>query len=145
MSAPPSLLATWVDALEGILPPPGSRIALPACADRSGSDLDRLADTDLHVIAVRLQGDLTAPAASPRREQVRHLQRQLADAALLGAHAAWLDTPAPTLPHIAEALELLDTFALARRVILIVNPVRDSAGWLVLPTTAGTFHVVGVP
>lgn len=127
MHAPPYSLALWVPTLDGPLPPPGSPIALPAFAHRPAADLERLAEADLRVVCARLDGDLTPLDLATRRAQFHHLQRQIADAALLGATLVWLDHPRDPSDHVAEAISLLDQFARARMLQLVLNPPRLDA------------------
>ncbi len=97
-------------------------IGLPARVDRPTSELEALAEAGVVVVAVRLEADLTAPDLETRRHQLHLCQRQLADAALLGATEAWLSTPElsddAARARFDEAFALLVEFARARQIDL---------------------------
>jgi hypothetical protein len=126
--------AAWVDDLARDLPRAVARgfthVALDARVERPVSDLEALADAGVVVAAVKLRGDLTLADVEARREQLRLLQRQVADAAVLGATLAWLPRagsvsdgqpePSLTLPALEdEARALLAEYAAARQVRLV--------------------------
>lgn len=122
-------------------------VALQARVDRPAAHLDALAEVDLVVACARLRGDLTLTEVSARRTQLHLLQRQVADAALLGATLVWLPVDACQDQgadetggvYLSEALELLVAFAGARQVRVAVSGgegrlVREGVG-LALPLT----------
>jgi sugar phosphate isomerase/epimerase len=117
----------WVDDLGRDLPRVAARgfthVALEARVERPVSDLEALADAGVVVAAVRLHGDLTLADVEARREQLRLLQRQVADAALLGAAEAWLEPVAAGTDEARAALEeglaLLAEYAHRRQVRLV--------------------------
>jgi len=118
-----------------------------AVADRPPSDLEALAEGGVLVGCAALGRDLPPGCAldaadvSLRRRAVEHVRRQLADAARLGATAAYLVPPfgGERLPLFAEACALLAEDAASRRVRLLVEHVPGRA----LPTVAATLAWLG--
>jgi sugar phosphate isomerase/epimerase len=114
----------WVDDLARDLPRVVARgfthVALEARVDRPVSDLEALADAGVIVAAVRLHGDLTLVDVEARREQLRLLQRQVADAAVLGATVAWLQPNEgdEARAYFEEGFTLLAEYARARQIQL---------------------------
>lgn len=119
--------AAWVDDLARDLPRVVARgfthVALEARVDRPVSDLEALADAGVIVAWVRLHGDLTLADVEARREQLRLLQRQVADAAVLGATVAWLPKAERVSDeqrvYLEEGTALLARYAAARQVELV--------------------------
>lgn len=105
-----------------------SSVAIDAREDRPSADLDALADAGVFVACARLRGDLSLADVALRREQLRRLQRQVADAASLGAHTVWLEPVLSdeSLPYLREGLDLLHAFCQARRTHLAVRAPLDA-------------------
>ncbi len=114
-----------------------TRVALTARAERSPEDLEALADSGLVVAAASLGEDLPAgctldtPDIGQRRQALEVLQRQVSDAARLGATCAWLspgsDGGAAGRACFAEACALLAEYAARRMVRLCVTHLPGSA------------------
>lgn len=128
----------WIDDLASDLPRAVAfgftHVAVEARVDRSASDLEALAEAGVIVAAVQLRGDLTLADVEARREQLRLLRRQVADAALLGASVAWLP-PAEAASdearaYFEEGFALLAEYARARQVRLVAEgEVEVVRGW----------------
>jgi sugar phosphate isomerase/epimerase len=114
-----------------------SRVAVPARTERLPEDLEALADSGLLVAAVALGEDLPAGCGldnldvGKRRRALEVLQRQVSDAARLGATCAWLspgaDLGAAGRACFAEACALLADYAARRMVRLCVTHAPGSA------------------
>jgi sugar phosphate isomerase/epimerase len=111
-------------------------------ADRPPDHLDALADSGLFVACAALgkglpEGHtLDAPAVTPRRAALETVERQIADAARLGATYGYLvpgrDATPEGLARFTEACRLLADYAGRRMVRLCVEHVPGTA----LPTAA---------
>jgi sugar phosphate isomerase/epimerase len=122
-----------------------TRVAITARAERPPEDLEALADSGLLVAAAALGEDLPAgctldtPEIGKRRRALDTLQRQVSDAARLGATCAWLspgsDAGAAGRACFAEACALLAEFAARRMVRLCVTHLPGSA----LPSAGQAF------
>ncbi|MFO0843916.1 MAG: hypothetical protein U0797_16220 [Gemmataceae bacterium] len=128
----------WVDDLARDLPLVVARgfthVALEGRVDRPMGDLEALAEAGVVVAAVRLHGDLTLADVEARREQMRRLQRQVADAASLGATVAWLEPVTAGTDEARACLEegvaLLAEYAQGRQVRLVAKgDVQVVRGW----------------
>jgi sugar phosphate isomerase/epimerase len=122
-----------------------SHVDVIACADRPGSDLEALAEAGVVVSCAALGRGLpaghTLDAGDPgvRRATLDALQRQVADAARLGATCAYLvpglDAGAAGLTYFGEGCALLADHAGRRMVRLCVEhfpgrALADAAGTL---------------
>ncbi len=113
------------------------RVAITARADRPADDLEALADSGLVVAAAALGADLPTgctldtPDIGRRRRALEVLQRQVADAARLGATCAWLAAGRDASPQgrtcFAEACALLADHAARRMVRLCVTHAPGTA------------------
>jgi hypothetical protein len=113
------------DALAQVVMRGGSAVALEAMIDRPSAHLDALAEAGVLVRCARLSGNLADVSVDVRRAQLRQLERQMADAALLGATSVWLpvieaDEQARQL--VREGMTLLAGYAAARMVRLLGPP-----------------------
>ncbi|HTU21189.1 MAG TPA: sugar phosphate isomerase/epimerase [Gemmataceae bacterium] len=145
-------LAAFATSLPGDLPAVLSQIAalgfahvdLVAEVDRPSEHLEALADSGLLVSCLAVGRHLPnghtldAADAGVRRATLSLLERQVADAARLGATTAYLvpglDSSATALTCFAEGCGLLADYAAARMVRLCVEHVPGRA----LPTAATT-------
>src|SRR5215469_13956859 len=146
MTAPPSWpLAAFATSLPGdlaiVLPHIATlgfrHVDLVAQIDRPAAHLEALADSGLLVSCAALGRDLppghTLDAADIglRRATLELLQRQVADAARLGATTAYLlpgfDASETALTCFAEGCALLADYAAARRIRLCVEHVPGRA------------------
>jgi sugar phosphate isomerase/epimerase len=129
-------------------------VDLTAQVERPVEELAELADSGLVVSCLALgrrlpRGhSLDAAEVNVRRATLKLLQRQVADAARLGATTAYLvpgfDRSATALACFAEGCALLADYAAARRVRLCIEHVPGHA----LPTAAAALdwlHHVGHP
>ncbi len=149
-----SLPGTFAAALGQIAVLGFTHVDLVAEVDRSIEQLEELADSGLLVSCLALGRQLPAghglDAADVgiRRATLALLQRQIVDAARLGATTAYLvpgfDTSATALSCFAEGCALLADYAAARKVRLCIEHVPGRA----LPTAAvtlGWLQQVGHP
>jgi sugar phosphate isomerase/epimerase len=123
-----------------------SHVDLVAEVDRPAEQRDELADSGLRVSCLSLgrqlplDHSLDASDVGVRRAALALLQRQVADAAQLGATTAYLvpglDGSATALTCFAEGCALLADYAAARKVRLCIEHVPGRA----LPTAAATLH-----
>lgn len=114
-----------------------THVDVVATATREGTDLEALADSDCIVSCAALgkglpdEQALDAEAIAPRRAALHSYQRQLDDAALLGATTAYLvpghGTSADDRLRFTDACQLLADHAAARRIRLCVEHVPGRA------------------
>ena len=117
-------------------------VDLIGAAKRSEADREALADSGLIVDCVALGRNLPDGSAldandvAQRRIAVAEVQRQIADAAQLGARVAYVvpGKDANSLPAFADACQVLAAFARGRMMQLCIEHFPGSA----LPTAAGT-------
>src|SRR5438270_12654164 len=113
------------------------RVDVVARADRDAADAEALADTGLLVSCAAVGRGLPAgqaldaAAVEARRAALAALERQVADAARLGATHCYLVPPADPGPagleRFGEACGLLADYAAGRMVRLCVEPVPGRA------------------
>jgi hypothetical protein len=106
-----------------------THVEVAALAERPAEHLEALAEAGVLVGCATLSGDLGG-SAEERREALRCLERQVADASRLGATCVVLTLPRESDPAadacLAEACALLAAYAGRRMVRLAVRP-RESS------------------
>jgi len=109
-------------------------VEVTALVERPAEHFEALADSGLFVACVALSEDpsLDAPILANRRAALERLQRQVADAAALGATRAYLSAGAEEgSARFAEGCALLAAYAARRMVRLCVLPSPGRAlAWL---------------
>jgi hypothetical protein len=107
-----------------------THIEIPALGERPLAHLEALADAGVIVACAVLSGDLSRGSGAIRREVLRQLERQVADAARLGATCAILSAGAEPQPsgeaYFTEGCALLAEYAAGRMVRLAVRPQAGS-------------------
>ncbi len=99
-----------------------THVELKALADRPAAHLDALADAGVVVACANLTGDICAGSVQQRRDTLRLLQRQIADAARLGATCAVLNVAAGHEAYFTEGCTILSAYAAGRMMRLAVRP-----------------------
>jgi sugar phosphate isomerase/epimerase len=99
-----------------------THVEVTALADRPATHLDALADAGVVVSSATVTGDLTVADVQVRRDTLRHLERQIADAARLGATCAVLTPGAGHELYLTEGCVMLAAYAAGRMVRLAVRP-----------------------
>jgi sugar phosphate isomerase/epimerase len=112
-----------------------THLEVAALVDRPSAHLEALADAGVLVPCVRLSGDLSHASVEVRRAMLRQLERQVADAARLGATCAVLESSPGNDPGeeacFTEGCRLLAEYARGRMVHLLVRPDPERAAiWL---------------
>jgi sugar phosphate isomerase/epimerase len=103
-----------------------THVELTALADRPAEHLDALADAGAVVACASLTGDPSTGSVQQRRETLRLLQRQIADAARLGATCAVIDSGAGHEAYFSEGCTILSAYAAGRMMKLAVRPIAGT-------------------
>ena len=121
-----------------------THVDVVALVDRPAAHLEALAETGALVQCAALGRDLpvghdlNAREAAPRRAALELVKQQIADAARLGANAAYLvpsfDSSVAALTYFAEVCAVLADYAAQRSVRLCIEHIPGRA----LPTVAAT-------
>jgi sugar phosphate isomerase/epimerase len=98
-----------------------THVEVTALTDRPAIHLDALADAGAMVASATLLGDLTVAAIQQRRDTLRHMERQIADAARLGATCAVLTRGTGHELYFTEGCARLAAYAAQRMVRLAVR------------------------
>ena len=137
-----SLPTTFTISLQELGRQSFRRVDLIGAAQRSDADREALADSGLIVDCVALGRNLPEGSAldasdvAKRRIAVTEVQRQIVDAAQLGARVAYVvpGKEANSLPAFTDACRVLAAYARGRMMQLCVEHFPGSA----LPTATGT-------
>lgn len=132
-----SLSVPFTDALREAVALGFAYVDVVALTERPAAHLAALADSGLLVACAALgkglpaDQTLDAPEVSTRRTALEQMQRQLSDAARLGATHAYIvsgcDGSAQGLARFTEACALLAEFAAQHRIRLCVEPIPGRA------------------
>jgi sugar phosphate isomerase/epimerase len=118
--------SAFIDACHAVAAGGFSHVEVLALDDRPAEHLAALGDTGLFVACASLGQGLTATDVDTRRRQLERQERQVADAAQLGATLVYLTPPVgqeqQALACFAEGCDLLARFAAGRMVRLAVMP-----------------------
>jgi sugar phosphate isomerase/epimerase len=120
-----------------------THVEVTALVDRPAEHLDALADAGVVVTCATLAGDLSTGSVQQRRDTLRRLERQVADAARLGATCVILSPGSGEVVLFTEGCTLLADHAARRMVRLAVRPAVGTC-LADVPATLAWLESVGV-